>query len=114
MCLVQIDDTLHTTASHVFAVGDCCDAGNKFTHASDFMARAVIRNALFFGSAKLSKLVIPRATYTEPEVAAVGATEDQLKEEGAEYVTIMREMGDVDRARLDGQTEGALPFGHAI
>ncbi|KAK9804451.1 hypothetical protein WJX73_003301 [Symbiochloris irregularis] len=103
---IKIDDTLHTTASHVFAVGDCCDAGNKFTHASDFMARAVIRNALFFGSAKLSKLVIPRATYTEPEVAAVGATEDQLKKDGTEFLTIVREMADVDRARLDEQTEG--------
>ncbi len=60
--VLQVNDSLQTTAKHVFAVGDCCTM-YKFTHAADFMARAVIRNALFFGSAKMSQLLIPRATF---------------------------------------------------
>ncbi len=55
----------------MFAVGDCC-THFKFTHVSDFMARTVIRNALFFGRGTFSSLFIPWATYTEPEVAHVG------------------------------------------
>lgn len=62
---------MQTSLKHVFAVGDCCSQF-KFTHVSDFMARAVIRNALFFGSSKFSSFLIPWATFTEPEIAHVG------------------------------------------
>ena len=104
LCL-QINDNMQTTASHVFAVGDCCSAA-KFTHAADFMARSVIRNALFFGSAKYSKLLIPRATFTSPEVAAVGKTELELVAAGTEFVVIKRELAEVDRCACDGETKG--------
>ena len=80
----------------------------KFTHAADFMARAVIRNALFFGKAKMSQLLIPRATFTEPEVAAVGKCEAELKKKGLKYEVVKKEMADNDRAVLDGATEGEL------
>ena len=65
---VLVNDLLLTTNQNVFAVGDCID-GPKFTHASGEHARTVIRNALFFGSAKRSQLIIPYCTYTDPEIA---------------------------------------------
>ncbi|DBB17537.1 hypothetical protein WJX82_003846 [Trebouxia sp. C0006] len=102
---VKVNDSLQTTARHIFAVGDCCTM-YKFTHAADFMARAVIRNALFFGSAKMSQLLIPRATFTEPEVSAVGKSEAELEEEGIKFEVVKKEMADNDRAVLDGATEG--------
>ncbi len=105
--VMQVNDSLQTTAKHIFAVGDCCTM-YKFTHAADFMARAVIRNALFFGNAKMSQLLIPRATFTEPEVGAVGKSEAELKEEGIKYEVVKKEMADNDRAVLDGATEGEL------
>jgi pyruvate/2-oxoglutarate dehydrogenase complex dihydrolipoamide dehydrogenase (E3) component len=67
-----VNDHLQTTNPRIYGVGDCCDTAFKYTHAADFMARMVIRNALFFGSEKLSSLLIPRATYTTPELAHVG------------------------------------------
>lgn len=70
-CCAQVNDRMQTSLKHVFAVGDCCSQF-KFTHVSDFMARAVIRNALFFGSSKFSSFLIPWATFTEPEIAHVG------------------------------------------
>lgn len=54
-----------TSNDNIFAVGDVCSPF-QFTHASDFMARMVIRNALFFGSDKFSSLLIPWCTYTSP------------------------------------------------
>ena len=68
---VQVDDHLRTTNARIFAAGDVCSQ-YKFTHAADFMARIVIRNALFKGRAKASALVIPWCTYTSPEIAHVG------------------------------------------
>ena len=73
---------------------------------ADFTARLVIRNALFFGRDKFSSLLIPWATYTEPEVAHVGLYEKDLEERNQPYLTIQREFADVDRGIVDGETEG--------
>jgi len=66
-----VNDKLQTTNPRIYGVGDCCSE-YKFTHAADFMARAVIRNALFFGNEKMSNLLIPYATFTSPEISSVG------------------------------------------
>jgi len=102
---VQVDDNLRTTNKNVFAAGDVCSAF-KFTHAADFMARNVIRNALFGGKAKTSDLVIPWATYTTPEVAHVGPTRDDLEARKDELDLYRVNMGSVDRAILEGETDG--------
>src|SRR5438105_10373058 len=59
---VRVNDRLQTTNRRIFAAGDICSRF-KFTHAADAMARVVIQNALFFGRAKASGLVIPWCTY---------------------------------------------------
>ncbi|MEX2581386.1 MAG: mercuric reductase [Verrucomicrobiales bacterium] len=102
---IVVDDFYRTTNKRIFAAGDVCSP-YQFTHAADFMARSVIRNALFLGRARASKLVIPWCTYTSPEVAQVGLTADQAKEKGIEIDTYTQEFTGVDRAILDGETEG--------
>jgi pyruvate/2-oxoglutarate dehydrogenase complex dihydrolipoamide dehydrogenase (E3) component len=79
-----VNDKLQTTNPRVFGVGDCCSEF-KFTHAADFMARAVIRNALFFGKEKMSNLLIPYATFTSPELASVGLYGKDLDAKGIPY-----------------------------
>ena len=102
---VKVNDRMQTTNPDVYAVGDVASK-YQFTHMSDFGARLVIRNALFFGRDKFSKLIIPWATYTEPEVAHVGLYEKDLQDQNIGYVTFMREFSDVDRGIADGETEG--------
>lgn len=102
---IKINDNLQTTNKGIYAVGDCCSK-YKFTHVADFMARIVIRNALFFGSGKFSSLLIPWATYTEPEVAHVGLYEHDLEEKKIKYNKFIRHLSDVDRAICDGEEEG--------
>ncbi len=65
-----------------------------------------IRNALFFGRDKVSNLLIPWATYTEPEVAHVGLYEKDLEDRNIAYATFTREFSDVDRAIVDGEGDG--------
>jgi pyruvate/2-oxoglutarate dehydrogenase complex dihydrolipoamide dehydrogenase (E3) component len=102
---IEVNDKLQTTNPDVYAVGDV--AGKyQFTHMADFMARLVIRNALFFGRDKFSNFLIPWATYTDPEVAHVGLYEKDLEEQNMEYATFTREFSDVDRGIVDGETEG--------
>ncbi|MGD8272890.1 MAG: FAD-containing oxidoreductase [Desulfobacterales bacterium] len=102
---VKVNDRMQTTNPNVYAVGDVASK-YQFTHMSDFGARLVIRNALFFGRDKFSNFIIPWATYTEPEVAHVGLYEKDLEEQNIEFATITREFADVDRGIVDGETEG--------
>lgn len=102
---VIVDDNLRTTNKRIFAAGDICSP-YQFTHAADFMARIVIQNALFFGRKKSSALTIPWATYTSPEIAHVGLYESEAKEKGMEIDTFTQHFSEVDRAILDGETEG--------
>ncbi len=102
---VTVDDYLRTSNHRIYAAGDVCSKF-KFTHAADAMARAVLRNALFFGREKLSAMVIPWVTYTDPEVAHVGFYEAGARSAGYDVGTITENFEDVDRAILDGETEG--------
>ena len=102
---VKVNDCLQTTNPRIYACGDICSP-YQFTHAADFMARIVIQNALFKGRAKASTLIIPWATYTSPEIAHVGLYEKDAKALGIETDTYTQEMSRVDRAILDGETEG--------
>lgn len=102
---VIVDDRLRTSNRHIFAAGDV--AGHfQFTHAADAMARAVIKNALFFGRDKLSALVIPWVTYTDPEVARVGLSEAEAHRKGKGVKTHHVPLASVDRSVLEGDTEG--------
>jgi len=102
---IVVNDHLQTSNKNIYAVGDCCTK-YQFTHVADFMARIVIRNALFFGRAKFSSLLIPWSTFTSPEVAHVGYYPHDLEEQGIQFTTYTKNFGDVDRAILEGETEG--------
>jgi pyruvate/2-oxoglutarate dehydrogenase complex dihydrolipoamide dehydrogenase (E3) component len=102
---VLVSDTLRTSNPDIYAAGDVCST-YKFTHAAEAMARVAIQNALFFGRKRMSDLVIPWSTYTDPEVAHVGITEKEAATRREEVVTFTKELGDTDRAILDGETEG--------
>ena len=108
---VHVDDCLRTTNKRIFAAGDV-GSSYKFTHAADFLARTVLRNALFFGRAKASSLVFPWATYTDPEVAHVGLTEALAKEQGVDHGIIEIDLVDNDRAVLEDEDEGFVKIVH--
>lgn len=102
---VRVDDRLRTTNPRVYAAGDVCSR-YQFTHAADFMARTVLANALFPGRQRASALVIPWCTYTDPQVAAVGTAEAEAAGQGIETQSFLQPLEGVDRAVLDGETEG--------
>ena len=106
---ITVDDRLRTSNSRIFAAGDVCSR-YKFTHAADAMARIVVRNALFFGRARMSSLVIPWCTFTSPEVARVWEAGDDAAASGAEAVTIP--LSTVDRAVVDDATDGFVRIHH--
>jgi pyruvate/2-oxoglutarate dehydrogenase complex dihydrolipoamide dehydrogenase (E3) component len=106
---ITVDDRLRTSNERIYAAGDVCSR-YKFTHAADAMARIVVRNALFFGRARMSSLVIPWCTFSSPEVARVGEAGDEAAASGAEAITIP--LSSVDRAVVDEATDGFVRVHH--
>ncbi|GAB4460073.1 MAG: mercuric reductase [Elainellaceae cyanobacterium] len=112
---VQVNDYLQTTNPRIYAAGDIC-MDWKFTHAADAAARIVIKNTLFapfgLGRSKLSSLVMPWVTYTDPEIAHVGLYEQEAQAKGFDTNTIKIPFSSVDRALADGETEGFVKIMH--
>lgn len=104
---LKVNDHLQTTNARIYGVGDCCSA-YKFTHAADFMARMVVRNALFLGTNKMSSLLIPYATFTSPELAHVGLYASDLRDRKINFKTFEKHFSDNDRALCDGKTTGMV------
>ncbi len=108
---VRVDDHLRTSNKRIFAVGDVCMKW-KFTHAADAAAKIVVQNALFslgpFGRKKLSDLIMPWSTYTEPEIAHVGLYAHDAAEAGIEIDSYQVSIAEANRAVTDGQEEGLV------
>jgi len=104
---VKVDRFFRTSNRRVYAAGDVCSAF-KFTHAADFMARAVIQNAFFglVGKKPANTLTIPWCTYTDPEIAHVGLYEHEAAAKGIAVTTFTVPLTEVDRAVTDGDEEG--------
>jgi len=105
---VKVNDFLQTTNKKIYASGDIC-LPFKFTHTADSASRAVIQNALFPGPKKrISKMVAPWCTYTDPEIAHVGLYGHQAEQQGIAIETWEVDMADVDRAIAEGDEQGFL------
>ena len=105
---IVVDDQLRTTADGVWAAGDVT-GGLRFTHVADYEARLVIRNAFFPFASKADYSAVPWVTFTEPELAHVGLTETEAREQHGDSIGVWRRpFHDVDRAIADDEQEGLV------
>ena len=103
--LIVVDKKLRTTNRRIYAAGDVCSR-HQFSHNADAHARIVVQNALFAPTATTSSLVVPRCTYTQPEVAQVGPTHEELDLAGTPSDTYRLEFADLDRGKAAGDRHG--------
>ncbi len=103
---LEVNQKLQTSNKRIYGCGDVI-GGYQFTHVAGYEAGVVVQNALFFPSAQADYRVVPWATFTEPELARVGLSEEQAKERYGDDVEVLKqEFADVDRAQAEGATEG--------
>ncbi|MFQ5538094.1 MAG: dihydrolipoyl dehydrogenase family protein [Gemmatimonadota bacterium] len=102
---VVVDGTLRTSNRRVWAAGDVT-GGLQFTHVADAMAKTVLRNALLPGSSRMRYDHVPWVTYTDPELAHIGLTEEEAQDHGGK--TYVYDLSDLDRAIVDGTAEGMV------
>ncbi|MFB6170221.1 MAG: FAD-dependent oxidoreductase, partial [Haloarculaceae archaeon] len=83
---VETDDYLRTTAEGVWALGDVVGE-YLLKHSANHEARAVVRNLFGDGLEPVDYTAMPFAVFASPEVAGVGAREEDLREADREYAT---------------------------
>ena len=102
---IEVDDLLQTHAVRVFAIGDVL-LRNQYTHAAEREAEVAFQNAVLRRRRKMDYTHLPWATFLDPEVATVGLSEDRAKAEEIDHRVYKVAYENVDRARIDGRTEG--------
>lgn len=104
---IAVDARLRTTNQRIFAIGDVT-GGLQFTHVAGYHAGIVIRNALFRVPAKADHRTVPWVTYTDPELANVGLTEAQAREQHDHVRTVRWPFSENDRAQAERRTDGLV------
>ena len=102
---IRVNDFLQTSNPLIYPAGDSC-LELKYTHSAEASARIVVQNALFGGRQRLSALIIPWCTYTDPAIAHVGLYVRQAREQDVPVKTFTIPMHDVYRAISDGEEAG--------
>ncbi|PIR28748.1 MAG: dihydrolipoyl dehydrogenase [Bdellovibrionales bacterium CG11_big_fil_rev_8_21_14_0_20_38_13] len=104
---IETDEYLRTNFPNIFACGDVTGP-YQLTHMASHQAWYCAVNGIFgfLKKFKVDYSVVPWATYTDPEVATVGHTEDSAKAAGQEYEVYKYQLDDLDRAIADGETDG--------
>ncbi len=105
---ITTDAYLHTTASPIFAIGDVL-GGYLFTHVAAYQASVAVRNALLpLLHKKADYRVLPWTTFTDPEAARLGLTEEEARQTGQAFRVVRVPWRAIDRAQTDGAPEGFI------
>ncbi|MFY1708318.1 dihydrolipoyl dehydrogenase family protein [Tritonibacter scottomollicae] len=105
---IQVGANLRTTNPRVYAIGDVAGQG-QFTHLAGYHASVIIRSLLFALPAKAKTAHVPRATYTDPEIAQVGLTEAEARSEYGGRLEVARfDYGHNDRAIATRRATGFI------
>jgi len=105
---ISVDSRLRTNVKHIYAAGDVT-GGYQFTHFAGWQAFQATRNALLPGSSSGLTDLVPWVTFTDPEVAHIGLTEEQARSKFGESVGVHRwEMTHTDRAICEDDGDGFI------
>ena len=105
---IVVNSSLKTSNRKVYAIGDVT-GGAQFTHVAGYHASVVLKSALFGLPSKVRHDHIPSATYTDPEIAEVGLSEQEAQKRfGAKAETVVFDYSGNDRALAEGLTQGQV------
>ena len=104
---IEVNQRCRTNKSHIYACGDVT-GDYQFTHMSEHTAKIAATNALLKIPMKVDEEHLTWCTYTDPELAQVGATEKQLLEQEEEFETYRFPFSKIDRAVTESEGEGLI------
>jgi pyruvate/2-oxoglutarate dehydrogenase complex dihydrolipoamide dehydrogenase (E3) component len=103
---IVVDRSLRTSNHRVYAIGDAAGGAMMFTHVANYHAGLVIRHALFRLRVKVRYNAVPWVTFTNPELAHVGLTDEQARKQGYRIRVMRSPYCENDRAQAERTTDG--------
>ncbi len=104
---IEVRRDLRTSNRKIYAIGDVT-GGLQFTHVAGYHAGLVIRGLLFRKRAVPDERIIPWVTYTDPELAQVGLTEEQARKQHSSIRVLRWPFHENDRAQAERRTRGLI------
>ncbi len=104
---IMVDGTMRTNVPHIWAAGDVI-GDLQFTHLAYEQGKLAAQNAFAEQPELFGERVIPWVTYTDPALAHVGKTEEELREAGVKYKIGRMYFKDVERAIAQDETDGLV------
>ena len=104
---IVVSKGLQTSNKRVYAIGDVTGE-MPFTHVANYHASIVVRNALFRIPARAHHETVPWVTFTDPELAHVGMTEEAARKRYGKLTVLRWPYHENDRAQAERQTRGFL------
>jgi pyruvate/2-oxoglutarate dehydrogenase complex dihydrolipoamide dehydrogenase (E3) component len=105
---IKVDARRRTSVKNIYAIGDCRE-GPRLTHVSGYEGSNVVLEIALGLPTKVDWRALPWCTYTEPEVAQIGMTEDEARQKHGDAISVVRETFDHnDRAVAEGEVTGHM------
>lgn len=104
---IEIDSHCRTSQTHIWAAGDVTGKF-QFTHVAEHMAKVAVTNSILHWPAKLDERCIVWATFTAPEIAHLGASEEKLRQDATKHSVFRFPFERLDRAITDGAVVGEV------
>jgi pyruvate/2-oxoglutarate dehydrogenase complex dihydrolipoamide dehydrogenase (E3) component len=104
---IKVNRALKTSNRKVFAIGDVI-GGAQFTHVANHHAGIVIRRTVFRQPARVDNAGLSWVTFTDPELAHVGLTEEQARQQHGKVLVYRWPYHENDRAQAERATEGHI------
>jgi mercuric reductase len=104
---VEVDPTLRTRNPRVFAAGDVT-AAPQFVYVAAHMGATAAQNALANDEQTIDYAALPRITFTSPQIAAAGLTDEQANEQGIDCSCRTLPLEQVPRALVERDTRGMV------
>ncbi len=106
---IHVDETLQTTQTNIYAVGDCT-VGPKFAHWASYEAGIAIHNIFAPMKHKTDSSKLSWVLFSDPQIASVGLSEEEAKKKGLEVSVARYDYATDARAQIDKAEEGMLKF----
>lgn len=103
---IKVNKYMETSSKHIYAAGDIVGP-YRFTHTASYQSRVAVHN-MFHREGKVTAKyhAVPRCVFTDPEIACVGYTEQQLKDKGIHYKVGAAPITVIGRANTSGVDSG--------
>ncbi len=103
---IKVNDHMQTSSKHIYAAGDIVGP-YRFTHTASYQSRVAVHNMFHRKNQVVARYhAVPRCVFTDPEIACVGHTEQQLKEKNFAYRTAAVPITVIGRANTSGVDSG--------